>query len=94
MLLRILLLLVACEPFLAFEQEQGPFCWAGHDESGKDKFVPCHKPAVATNIPLLNLDSSLSAVLICRIDQCVTVSRAQLSKAFEVWQQDAKRAKP
>ena len=69
----------------------GPFCWGGVDEQGKDSFVPCkkHRRLVSLNLDL----ATFEGLRICTNDQCVTVSREQFLAAVEAWQ-GANRAKP
>jgi hypothetical protein len=94
MLARFLLLLVVFVASLASEESQGPFCWAGFDDSGKDKFIPCYQTKT-NDLPILNLDTkAFKGLRVCGEDQCVTVSREQFLTALEEWRQAEKRAKP
>jgi hypothetical protein len=84
--------LLAClaAPASASEVEVGPFCWAGRDSNGQDKFIPCHPRQETT----LVLDpTSFGGLRIIFGSHKISVSREQLLKALEGWEAES-RAKP
>ena len=93
MLTRLLLALVVSGVSFASEEAQGPFCWAGQDEHGSEKFIPCHR-TMPPNLPILDLDAAPEGVKVCGSGQCLTVSREQFLVALEGWRKAEKHAKP
>ncbi len=89
-------ILISCMAVLAFPEprsEKGPFCWAGLDGDGKDKFVPCkpeHWRIINVN---LGDEGAFDAVKIHTQDGCITVSRERFLKALADWAAE-NRAKP
>lgn len=77
-----------CMTVLAFPQsrsEEGPFCWAGVDRDGKDKFVAC-KPKHHRTINLyVDNQGTFDDVNIHTKDGYITVSRERFLKALGDW---------
>ena len=91
-----LVMVFGCITVLAFPEsrsEKGPFCWAGLDGDGKDKFVPC-KPEHRRIINLyLDNQGTFDEVKIHTKDGYITVSRERFLKALADWSAE-NRAKP
>jgi hypothetical protein len=63
----------------------GPYCWAGGDENGKARFIPCH-PEERPSVKDVDLDLAALSKLRIHIDnETITVSREQLLKALPEW---------
>jgi hypothetical protein len=71
----------------------GPYCWAGTDENGKARFIPCH-PEERHGTTDVDLDlAALSRLRIHIGEETITVSREQVLKALADWRAET-RAKP
>jgi hypothetical protein len=67
------------------DTQKGPFCWAGKDADGHDKFISCH-PDKKRKLSSVEIDTDAFGGLVVRTEQeTVTVSREQFLAALDGW---------
>ena len=75
----------------ALASGNGPLCWAGEDEKGKDRFIQCH--ARRQEITLRLDESTFGSLRILIGTRTIIASREQVLRALEDWQAE-NHAKP
>jgi hypothetical protein len=72
---------------------QGPFCWAGTDERGKDRYISCKQPR--TRLPTIDVDlSTFNGLIVTVDDRSVRVSREQFLTALAAWTAEVNSSRP